>query len=266
MAFNSKDFISDILKDIKIDDTKKNLLLEVAIDPTVSKKFQELHEGNLRQSEFGKKMDDYDKKLKGVQDYWQGLVKWKETEEKRIKEELDSFRKRSPDPYGSDDDLDNNRSLRFDPTELKKEYDDRLRLLEQNAVAYNNTLVSIGLKHLKEFGEVLDTNKLVEVAQSEGLNILGAYERMAQPLRDEKTKTEFEKQLEEAKAKAREEGKMEALKNGIMPIAEQSFNNIVPHALDKFSEGEEKPKYGWQAAVAQMSEDRRTGKVIPNIG
>ena len=274
MAFNSKDFIAEVLKDSKLDETKKAVLLEVASDPSVSKRFQDLHEGSLRQSEFSKKMDELNKTKKGVQDYWSGLVEWKKTEEQRFEEELKRLKQRSPSPYGDEEELDHNQNLRFNADDLKKEYDQRFQQLEQNSIAYNNKLVSLGLQHYKNYGEILDPDKLVEVARENGMNIVAAYEHYTQPLRDEKVKNEYLKQIDDLqkqadveKEKARREGADEALRNRGLPSADGQFGSGVPHALDKLDVPPEKSegKYGWKAAVGQFSEDRRTGKTLPTV-
>ena len=275
MAFDAKEFITSILKDSKIDDTKKNILLEVSQDPSVAKKFQELHENGLRQSEFSKKMDDYNKKVKGVQDYWTGLVEWKTTKETEFQEELDKVKRTSSSPYSWDDD-DSSRK-QFDPTALQKQFDDKIRLMENNFIDYNNVINTIGLKHFKEFGEVLDMNKLKETAQSEGLNVVSAYERMVQPAREEKAtaylaseREKLDKEYAQKVELARQEGRTEALKNAGLPVSDTAFNSGVPHALDKV-DADRKPvnesdsKYGWKAAVGQFGEDKRTGKILPHV-
>lgn len=242
MPFDSKLFIEDILKDITIDDAQKQALLAVASNPVVAKRFED---NQMRQSDYSAKSAELQTKIKTAQDYWNGLSEWEKAEKIRIAALEKKF-------GASDGDVDLSKP---NTNTVSKE---ELQQLAQEAVSYNNTLMTLGLKHYKEFGDILNTDKLLEVAGRDKVNIAIAYDRLVQPQRD----TVQQKELEKRIAQAREEGKQEAIKNFQMPNGQDQpiFNSGITHALDtlqKKSEGE--AKYGAMAAVRAFGEAKRSG-------
>lgn len=243
MAFDVQAFMTDILKDVQISDSDKQTLSTVASNPAVAKR---LEESTLRQSEFSRLAQQYNEKIKQAQTYWDGLAKWKADEEARFETERQSFSSNNSGGEGNN-------------TVDTKAFEAKLQQLAQEAVAYNNSLVTLGLKHYKEFNDILDTSELLKVASRDRVNVEIAYDRLVQPKREEVQQKDFQSQL----VKAREEGAQEALKNIKIPVAEQPFINTgVPHALDKYNtpvKDAVAPEYGALAAVRAYSDNMRKG-------
>lgn len=255
MAFDPKVFANSIVEGVQVDPATKAALENLIANPALQAKFKDLHEGNLRQDEFSKKMTEYSSKIQSAQDYWDGLQKWDKDTKGKLESEVAQLRQKlttgddgltpSPDGTGTPN------------------YREELQKLAQEAVAYNNTIMQIGLKHYKDFGEILDTNELLKIAGKDQVNISIAYDRFVQPKRDELQKADFAKQLEVA----REEGKMEAIRNGNMPIVNgPGVNTGNPSPLDGLN-GAGRPaegvegKFGALAAVKAFSEAQRKGVV-----
>ncbi len=245
MPFSVDEFVGDILKDVSVDETKKQVLIELAKNPTIAKR---LEENQLRQSDFSKKQAEYADKLKKAQDYWDGLVSWKSEKEKEFSEKESQLKNKLGVP---DDDLgEGNKGSRAVT-------DDQLRELAQQSVAYQNTIVRIGMQHLKDFNEVLDTDKLLEIAGKERVNINQAYDFYVKPKREEIQKAEFDKAL----TKAREEGAQEAIKNYKVPVSDQSLDSGQVHSLDGLNAPpEKKAQYGVMAAIEAYTQAAKSGK------
>lgn len=258
MAFDPKQFTSSLLDGAQVDPATRAQLEAIINNPALQPKFKDLDEGSLRQSEFSKKMAEYTDKVKAAQEYWDGLQKWDKDTKGKLEAEVASLKaKLTGDDAG----------LTHSPGEPQTGYKEELQKLAQEAIAYNNTVMQLGLKHYKEFGEILDTNDLIKIANVERVNIAQAYDKFVQPKRDELQKADIVKQL----AAAREEGRMEAIKNGNMPISNIPSAGGNPSPLDglngagRSSEGGAEPKYGSMAAVKAFSENMRKGIVAPAI-
>lgn len=255
MAFDPKQFSDSILTGIQADPLIKSQLETILSNPTLQPKFQALYEGNLRQDEFSKKMDEYQKKIQAAQEYWDGLQKWDKDTKGRLEQEVTTLRAKL-----TNDGIDPNGTV----NEPQGNYKEELQKLAQEAVAYNNTIMQIGLKHYKDFGEILDTSDLLKIAQRDSVNVSIAYDRLVQPKRDELQKASFEKQL----VAAREEGRMEAIKNGNMPVSNIPTSS-TPSPLDglngvgRIAEGANDAKFGALAAVKAFSENMRKGVSAP---
>ena len=239
MAFDPKQFTESITAGLNVDPALKSQLEQIISNPELQTKFADLQEGNLRQS-------DYSKKIKAAQDYWEGLVQWDKEAKQKLEQERAALKASNPENGNgtavqgvSKEDLD----------KMAKEY-----------LAYNAASTKISMQHLKDFGEVLDMNDLLKVsADNGGININLAYEKYVQPKREALQKKAFD----EAVAKAREEGKVEALKNVQIPTNETPFStsNTQLDALMKKPEGDTAPQYGALAAMQAWKGERAKGGV-----
>lgn len=250
MAFDTNAFITDILKDVSVDDATKATLTQTLSNPIIAKR---LEDSTLRQSDYSKQMNEYNTKIKAAEEYWNGLVKW----DKEAKQKLDQERALLKQQLVNDG---------IDPDKIEHNRvgvgQEELQRLAQEAIAYNNAIVTLGLKHYKEFGDILDTDELLKVAGRDKVNVTIAYDRMTQPKRAELQQVEIQKQI----AQAREEGKAEALKNVQIPVAEQPFTSGVPHALDRLDRvatntNGGQPEYGAMAAVKAFSDNLKKSKL-----
>ena len=250
MAFSVDEFVGDILKDISVSDTNKQALLEVVKNPTVAKR---LEESALRQSDYSKKIQEQKDLLKKTQDYWDGLTTWKTDKEREFAETEKLLKKRL-----IDEGVDVGGK---DKGEVTRE---SLNELANQSVLYQNTITRLGMQYLKDFNEVIDTDELMKIANSNRVNISQAYDLYTKPKREEIQKSEFDKAI----AKAREEGKEEAVKNFSLPVTEQAQNlNSVPSALDRLKNGSGAgDKFGVSAAVSAFNENMRRGKRASSDG
>ncbi len=237
MAFDPKQFTDSITAGLTIDPTVKAQLESLISTPELQSKFADLQEGNLRQS-------DYSKKIKAAQDYWEGLVQWN----KDAKAQLARDRAALNTPEGEGTVVQNGVSK------------DELDKMAKEYLAYNSVITKLAMQHLKEYGEVLDPNDLLKIsAENGGININLSYEKYVQPKREELNK----KQMDEAVAKARAEGAAEAVKNLQIPTMETPFNpqNSQLDNLMKRPEGQAAPEYGQLAALKAWKESRAKGGV-----
>lgn len=241
MAFDKTAFVTDILAGVQVDDNTKAELDKLLTNPVVAKRFEE---ATLRQSDYSKKLDEYNKKFQAATDYHGSLVQWEKEAKAKYAQEEKLLRQKLVD-----EGIDLN-----DPNQGTKQidFDERLKALANESVSYMNAISQLQSRHLKEFGEVLDNSKLMELAQREGININQAFDRLVQPERDKIRQVEIDKQL----AAAREEGKAEALKNYQLPIDNSPMQGSVPHAINGLNQ-QGKQEYGVMAAVKAWEDARR---------
>ena len=243
MAFSVDDFIGDILKDVQVDTSQRDSLLAIAKNPTVAKR---LEEAALRQADYSSKIADAQKGLKDNKDYWERLNTWEKTKTTEFSNIEKELKKKLID---NDVDLDADRNTGVNAQQLEE--------LARQQLAYGNALTRLGMQHLKDYNEVIDPDKLLEIAAKERVNINQAYEIYSKPKREEIQKTEYDKAL----AKAREEGKEEAIKNYQVPVADASFNNGQTHdALDRLANKNQADQFGVPAALKAYTENMRRGK------
>lgn len=240
MAFDPKQFTDSITAGLNVDPALKSQLEQIIANPELQTKFADLQEGNLRQS-------DYSKKIKAAQDYWEGLVQW--DKEAKIKLEAERAALRTSGGENGNDTVKQNSVSKEDLDKMAKDY-----------LAYNSAITRISMQHLKEFGEVLDPNDILKVsADNGGININLSYEKFVQPKREEIQKKTFDA----AVLKAREEGKAEALANIQIPTNETPFStsNTQLDALMKKPDANASPEYGTLAAIKAWKSERAKGGI-----
>lgn len=255
MPFDTNAFIAEITKGANIDEAAKAALANVLSNPVVAKNAED---AALRQSDYSRLSSDLRTKIKDAQTYWDGLKTWQKDIETKHASEIALMQKRLADEGISVEDL-----KAIQPAVKSGVSQDEFRQFGQDALAYANAITLLGLKHLKEFGEVLDPSDVVKVSQENGgININLAYEKLIQPKRAELQQADIKKQLEQA----REEGKAEALKNFQMPTNAQPFNLDRPHPTDGLNatKVDGAPAYGAMAASKAYMEWTRSGKALPN--
>jgi len=243
MAFSVDEFIADITNGVELDEANRQALLAVAKNPVIAKR---LEEGTLRQADFSRKQAEYNTKIKNAQDYWDGLVSWKTEKEVEFKQHEDLLKKKLTDSgIGVDDGTTN--------TGVKPE---QLEELARQSVSYQNAITRLGMQHLKDFNEVLDPDKILELATRERININQAYDVFVKPKREEIQKSEFDKAI----LKAREEGAQEALKNYTVPVSSASEFQGNTHSLSGITQqgAQKSNEYGVMAAVKAFTDAQRS--------
>lgn len=234
MAFDKTAFAADILTGIQVDESTKAEFEKLLSNPVVAKRFEE---STLRQS-------DYSKQVQAAKDYHGSLVQWEKETKAKYDQEQKLLRQKLVD-----EGIDLN-----DPNQAKPvDYEERLRTLSAEHVNYTNAMTRLNARHLKEFGEVMDDTKLMEIVQRDGINVNMAFDKLVQPERDKIRQVEIDKQL----AQAREEGKAEAIKNYQLPTVDNPLHNTVPHAINGLNADRSKQEFGAMAAVKAWEDARR---------
>ncbi|NJL72282.1 MAG: hypothetical protein HC888_12215 [Candidatus Competibacteraceae bacterium] len=196
---------------------------------SLGEKIPELRDGVLRQADYSRKMDEFRSKEQQLQqwnqwanDNWDPNAKMTKAEAIQLaeiqrlqdlvnsggdsldQEQLD----RALESYARSKGVVTQDVLDAKLKAKEEEFTNRLTEVNARAAAFTSGVLPMTVKHFQEFGEVLDTNKMFEQAQKEGVTDLGhAYDRFVAPRREERQKAEFDRQLAEAK----EAGKQEAL-------------------------------------------------------
>lgn len=243
MAFDKSAFLAEVLNGVQLDPAQK-AAFEAALDnPIVARK---LEEGTMRQSEFSKKLDDYNKKVQAAQDYHSQLVTWQKQEQERLEAERKNYKRE-----GEDTDLD------LSPNGRKGLTSEDVDKKAQEIFMYTNAINQLQAKHLKEFNEVLTIQDVLDVAAKQGTNINIAYDLYVKGKRDELQKADFDRQLLEAK----KQGAEEALRNANLPTISAPLDNSMPHnVIDNLNrKAGEGTQYGAMSAVQAWEQARREG-------
>lgn len=247
MAFNATEFYTELIKDSKLTDAQKEALQSALLDQTVVKR---LEEGQLRQSDYSRQVSEAQAKINEALQFRAQLVEWQKQEQDRLAAERAAFRTNAgidPDPEPTQ------------PTNgglTKDELLGELRKMEQGAIGLFSVMNNKSVRHLQEFGEVLDTSEVVKKAQEAGVNFEIAYDLYTKPKREAKAA----KELEERIKREREEAAREALANASLPTG-NPFQNVGgnPHPLDL--RAKEGAQFGWKAAVEAHTKDIMAGTV-----
>jgi len=134
----------------------------------------------------------------------------------------------------------NNRN--FDPTELEKRYEERLRSRDQAYTNLAKSLSRMNMDYYKRFGEVLNTDEVEKISLQRGLPPDLAYEEYIKPRVVEVQQRELDTKLKAA----REEGFKDAMSKGRIPV------DTTPREASPFFERTEVPK----TAPSDLEADR----------
>lgn len=243
MAFDVTAFTTDILKDIKLDETQRQSLNAILSDPTVARR---LEESTLRQSDYSKQINELQDKRKNTEIYWNRLVEADQRIQTREKELA-----------GIDPDLTS--SLNANSKGVSEE---KLQELAKQAVAYNNAVTRLSMQHYKEFGDILNLDDVVKTSAENGnININLAYDKYVQPKRDETNQKKIKELVEQARA----EGKKEAEANFKPPTLEAPMGIENP-SLDALSQKTaDRAEFGSLAAVKAWREARTKGTIVNTV-
>lgn len=240
-----KNAFEDLLESIPDEEDRKALA-------TLGGKYKEVKDGVLRQSDYSRKMNDLSEEKKGVQADLEQLSNWRAwrrdnwddttdtTKEERaaqeriseLNQELDLLKSAQESGMNFEEVqayVDKQMEKRGTVTKdyLEKEFRGKLvdkefyqKDVDQKLNAYTANMgyiyeetTPMMFQHYKEFDEVLKPAEVLKYANEHGIKDLNkAYEAMVSPRRGEISK----KVQEEAITKAREEGRLEALKNQAM--------------------------------------------------
>lgn len=102
---------------------------------------------------------------------------------------------------------------------------------EQNGLALINKMTKIGIGHLKEFDEVLDTDELTNFAVKHNLRLDLAYDKFVEQRRTTRTTEANAKALTEAEERGKAAGRLEAL-NRTVPVPPGSAASTLSGLTD----------------------------------
>ena len=126
--------------------------------------------------------------------------------------------------------------------------------LETGAIALTADLTSIGLSHMQEFKESLDTNDLIQFARDAGLPVRAAYDAY---VKDRRT-TRQQQEHQDALARAKEEGRQEALREqSPTPYPSPTQANAT---LSRINQPVDQAEFGVSAAVREYQSLQQGGR------
>lgn len=206
-----KQYMEGLLKTAGVAPERQQALMDILSDEQVAKAFdEELQKPRLRQDEFSRKMDEYSRKEKDLNDWYQKeLVEYNKTLSLQTQYEQELAKLGQQPPAG-------NQNLVQTPADVitKADFEARFKQYEQNTLSLMKGVGDITADYVTRFGKKPDLNQIEEIAVKNGLSLQEAYSRYTQPLVEEQSKAQREKELAEAKL----QGAREALSKHNLPV------------------------------------------------
>lgn len=137
----------------------------------------------------------------------------------------------------------------------KAEVESLLRGTETQGLAVMTTLTNIGMSHFKEFGEVIDTNTIVEAARKKGVDLPTAYSSLVAERREETRQKDLAKQLADAEKRGFDKARAA---NADRPYPLDSDPTAAPTTLSGLTKDQARRNdFGVDAAVRAFNASRR---------
>ena len=124
---------------------------------------------------------------------------------------------------------------------------------------YSTTVMELGNKHHKDFGDYLDTRALIEFAETNNLNLNQAYDSMFKEGYAGLAETQYQERLATDVAKAKEE--MISQTDGVSPLLENGPRRV--HAIQEADANLATPEARADGAMKRLQEYRAGTKQIP---
>lgn len=240
---SGKSFLSGVLAKLP-EDLRNKPLSEILAATEASEFLTSVGDGALARSDYSRYMDDLKKKEEAVLADHQKLTDWWNGHQDydQIKAERDRLKAGGGAPPADGGDPP------ADPKYIDVEtFNKIMQETQQSAVAYMNTAVHLTTKHLHQFGEVIDPNELVQLANQKRVTILDAYQQ------------KYGEKIEAAQKKAEEDriNKLvedrvaeERRKHPEMPFP---LRNQSPSVLDSLTPDRNPAEFSVDAAVAEYN-------------
>jgi hypothetical protein len=196
-----KSFLERVLA--KVDPTRKDAVTALLEDEAA---LTEIGAGVLRQEDYSRNIQRVKATADQQQEWW--------TTHKTALEEYEQMRQgdrrtTTETPHSTDIDA------RIEA--MEKQTREQFAQLEANGVGLAAMLSGIGIQHFAEFGEVLNTEKLVREAIEAKQPLGEFYNGTVADRRKAKVDADLAKQIADAEARGREAGRMEALNRAAQP-------------------------------------------------
>jgi len=230
-----------------------------------------LGNGVNRQSDYSRAMDKLREDQKVVESdaskarqVYEDNIRWKAAEQVKVQKVLEEnarMRKQLADDL-DDDDGGNGAGLPngFDPSKfISKEDADKLMAeklanVERDGLSVMSAMTKLGGRHIKEFGEVLDPDELIKVAQDNGVNLVQAYDIHVSEIREERRQKAHEEELEKVRKESREATLAEVRQQGSnLPYP---IDNSEPSIIDQLKA--DKSQFGVKAAVDEFYKGQKS--------
>jgi hypothetical protein len=242
------DFTAEVLNGITLTDAQKEALGTILANPTVTRRLEESH---LRQSDYSRQVAEAQAMKQKAATWYGELDTWRAQEASRLEAERAAFSTTHAGPTAAD----------MAGTYLTQDkFNEELLKVQSGAIGFLSTMNDKSIEYLQEFGKRLDTNAVLAKAQAEGTNFAIAYDRLVQPLRDEKIKADYAAQI----IKERAEAVREYQANQTLPTAQNPMSGLTGgdmHVLDRVAAKPAGESFGWRAAADAHVRDIQSGTV-----
>lgn len=221
-----------------------------------------LGENLLRQSDYSRSMNELKKSKEALaadvtkyQGAYDDNIRWRQSEVAGItdmKSKLARYEKMlAPDALlddgagagvkdpGSNGDVDLSKYITREDAD--KALQERLEQTERNGIQLMSMISNIQARHLKQFNEALDAQDLFEHAAKTKMTLPAAYKDFISERVEEDRKKDHEKEI----VQAREDGRIEALRNPTLPHV---VNNNEPTVLDALAT-KDRSAFGLKPAI-----------------
>lgn len=237
MAFDSKQFYEDLIKDAKLTDEQKVALQSALTDSTISKR---LEEGTMRQSDYSRQVAEAQAKAQEALSFRSTLVDWQEQELARLEAERAALGVKPTQPAVLQGDYLS-----------KKEFDERLKATEGGAIGLMGQMATKAIAYLQDYGKPLDVDAVIRKAQETGRTFSDAFDIIVQPEKEAKQKVEFETRIK----REREEAAKEAIANLQIPTGTTQYFNPANQQLHPIDAAASKGTFGWKTAAEAHGRD-----------
>ena len=228
-----KDFLADVLKRSKI---PADLQATILADETL---LESVGDGTLMRAEASRLADELNKEKARVADVARRQSEWHNSNDKGVLERtIEELRAKggTNNPGGIDE-----KALDTRLTDLGNS-------MEALGVGLTSLMTTVGLSHMKEFGEVLDMTEVAQKAIAAKKPLKQYYDELVAPARKTRDDAARTKALDDAKAAGILEGRMQALnQKGPYPVGPGGPSTL--DGLRKTPDPNAKPDYSLEAAV-----------------
>ena len=237
-----KSFLSGVLAKLP-EGLRNKSLTEILAATEASDFLTTVGDSTLARSDYSRFMDELKAKEEAVLADHQKLTDWWNGHQDydQIKAERDRLKAGGVTPPVDDPPTDDKKFVDLET------FNKVMQETQQSAVAYMNTAVHLTTKHLHQFGEVIDPNDLVQLANQKRISIVDAYQQ------------KYGERLTAAAAKAEEDRINKLVEDRVAeerrkhPEMPYPLRNQSPSVLDSMTPDRNPAEFTVDAAVAEYN-------------